>query len=261
MPTPPSHEDIAYMLAHEDDDRRLWFIGVNAACLGVAYVAIGLRFLCRYRVGTKAGWDDWLIMIAGFLVTGHVACLFQTVKFGMGRHAVPHVTDIKGFALTALIAQTFYNLAIPAVKLSILSLYSRIFHRTTGWFTPTLYVTALFVFLYTIPQCFAYIFQCVPIESLWRDLGPGMKVYCINFKAVIIVFGIINIVTDWWILALPIPVVLGLRMEKRTKWSLCALFLLGGFVCVISIIRLLLRSRWRRSIQAGTTHPSPQSPL
>lgn len=56
---------------------------------------------------------------------------------------------------------------------------------------------------------------------------------------VIIVFGIINIVTDWWILALPVPVVMGLHMEKRTKWSICALFMLGGFVCVISIVRLV----------------------
>jgi hypothetical protein len=54
----------------------------------------------------------------------------------------------------------------------------------------------------------------------------------------IIVFGVINIVTDWFILLLPIPIVLGLRLDSRKKWSICSLFLIGFAVCVISIIRL-----------------------
>jgi hypothetical protein len=126
---------------------------------------------------------------------------------------------------TALVAQTFYNLCIPTIKISILTLYSRIFSRTTGWFTPTLYVSAIFVALYSIPQVLTYIFQCVPIRSLWERVDSSV---CINFKDVIVVFGIINIVTDWAILALPLPVVAGLKMERRTKFSISALFLLGG---------------------------------
>ncbi|KAF2475039.1 uncharacterized protein BDR25DRAFT_384564, partial [Lindgomyces ingoldianus] len=205
----PTAQDISYWQAHLGDDRRSWFVGLNATFLVLAYVAVSLRFLSRLKIGTKIGLDDWLICCAA-------------VKFQ-----------------TSLIAQTFYNLCTPTIKLSILALYSRIFCRTHGWFTPTLYLTAIFVFLYTVPQCFAYIFQCVPIESLWKDLGPGGKVYCINFQAVIVTFGIVNILTDWWILALPVPVVIGLQLERRTKWSICTLFLLGGFVCVISIIRLI----------------------
>jgi hypothetical protein len=82
-----------------------------------------------------------------------------------------------------LVAQTCYNLCIATVKLSILCLYARIFQRTHGWFRPTLYVAGLFVFSYTIPQCFVYILQCMPISSLWTEYGPGNTVVCINFKA------------------------------------------------------------------------------
>ncbi|KAF2113080.1 hypothetical protein BDV96DRAFT_648693 [Lophiotrema nucula] len=238
----PSAEEIAYMEAHVDDDRRLWFVGINAACLAVGYLAVTLRFLSRSKIGTNLGLDDWLIGLALLFLTGHTGCLFVAVRFGMGRHAIL-VNDLKSLAVVTLVAQTFYNLCISTIKLSILSLYGRIFNRTTGWFTPTLHISALFVVLYTIPQCVTYVFRCVPVESLWTDYGPGFKVYCINFQAVIVSFGIINIVTDWYILALPLPVVVGLKLERRTKWSICSLFMIGGLVCVISIIRLIYARR------------------
>jgi hypothetical protein len=123
-------------------------------------------------------------------------------------------------------------------------LYGRIFAQTAVWFSHTLWLTALFIFMVMIPQCFVYIFQCVPIDSLWNDYGPGYRIVCINFQAAIVAFGIINIVTDWWILALPIPIVMALSLERRTKWSICSLFLVGGVVCVLSIIRLLYAKRF-----------------
>jgi hypothetical protein len=95
-----------------------------------------------------------------------------------------------------------------------------------------------------IPQCFVYVFQCVPIDSLWNDYGPGYRIVCINFQAAIVAFGVINIVTDWWILALPIPVVMALSLERRTKWSICSLFLVGGVVCILSIVRLFYAKRF-----------------
>lgn len=95
-----------------------------------------------------------------------------------------------------------------------------------------------------IPQCFVYVFQCVPIDSLWNDYGPGYHIVCINFQAAIVAFGVINIVTDWWILAIPIPVVMALSLERRAKWSICSLFLVGGIVCVLSIVRLLYANRF-----------------
>ncbi|KAF2262580.1 hypothetical protein CC78DRAFT_545766 [Lojkania enalia] len=240
----PTPADIEYMLARVGEDRRQWLVGGNVASLVLVFLSVGLRILSRVKIGTRVGLDDWLICLAATLASGHIISQFVAVSLGMGRHAVL-VTDIKALAICNLIAQMCYNLCIPTIKLSILSLYGRIFHRTTGWFTPTLYISASFIFLYTIPSVFTYLFRCLPIESLWTDLGPQRKISCINFQAgadtqaVIIAFGTINILTDWWVLLLPLPVVINLQLEKRAKWSICSLFLIGGFVCVVSIIRLV----------------------
>ncbi|KAF2737795.1 hypothetical protein EJ04DRAFT_430322, partial [Polyplosphaeria fusca] len=234
----PTAQEIAHQVAHANDDRRPIFIAANVVFLVLAFVAVGLRFFARRKSKTPLGWDDWLICLAAALLTGHVTCLLWCVRLGMGRHTI-YITDVKGFLITSLFAETFYNLSIPATKLSILALYRRIFSRATGWFTATLNCTALFVILYTIPQCFTYVFRCVPVESLWTEYGPGTKVTCVNFQAIMVSFGIINIITDWFILLLPLPVLLGLKLERRAKWSICVLFLLGGLVCIVSIIRLL----------------------
>jgi hypothetical protein len=214
------------MRAHASDDKRTGFILLNAIFLAIAYCAVALRYLSRHRQGTKIGKDDVLITVALILVTGHAVCLCVATHFGMGRRGI-FVTEIKSLAITATIAQCFYNSSIPCIKLSILFIFGLIFQRTTGWFTPSLYITGIFVFAYSFAQVFVYLLRCVPISSLWTP-NEAVHAVCLNFRTAIIVFGIINIVTDWVILALPIPVVVGLRMETRTKWTLCGLFVWGG---------------------------------
>jgi magnesium-transporting ATPase (P-type) len=179
----PSPEQINHMTAHASDDRRPWFIGVNVLCLVLAYFAVGLRIISRLKIGTNIALDDYLIIASALLLTGHVTCLLVAVKLGMGRHAI-FVTNLKDFAITNLVGQTFYSIMVGTIKLSILSLYARIFQRMKGWFKPTLWSTALIIVLIVIPQCFSYVFQCVPIDSLWTEYaGPQYRVYCLNFQA------------------------------------------------------------------------------
>lgn len=133
------------------------------------------------------------------MVTGHVTCLLVSVRLGMGRHEI-FVENAKTFAIVSprthtrthlqtdssqsnLCAQTFYNLGTGITKLSILCLYGRIFKGTRRWLTPISYATALFICMVMIPQCFVYILQCVPIDSLWKVYSKPYVVMCINFQA------------------------------------------------------------------------------
>ncbi|KAF2015775.1 hypothetical protein BU24DRAFT_462004 [Aaosphaeria arxii CBS 175.79] len=234
----PSPEQLASMQANVGDDARPWFIGVNVMCLALGIFAVALRVASRMRLGTKLGLDDYLVGFALIFLGGHIGSCLAAVKYGMGRHAIL-ISDRRKFAISLLTGQIFYTLGMGAVKLSILALYGRIFQRTAGWFSAVLGATALFVLLYTIPQTFVYGLQCVPLDSLWLDYPvPFMRVYCLNFQAALIAFGIINIATDWFLLVLPVPFILGLKLERRTKWTLCWMFFLGAFVCVVSVVRL-----------------------
>ena len=72
MSLPP--EALAYQTAHINDDRGPEVIAVDAVLTILATVAIGLRFLVRWRthVGFKA--DDYTILLAGVRVND-VRCI------------------------------------------------------------------------------------------------------------------------------------------------------------------------------------------
>lgn len=108
-------------------------------------------------------------------------------------------------------------------KVSILALFYRIF--PFKWFKVTILCLGIFIVAYTVPQMFGTIFQCVPIRAKWT---PGITPKCINYVAMIITCGVINIVTDFIMLGLPIPALWSLQVSSHRKWALTFMFLIGG---------------------------------
>ncbi|KAK5164744.1 uncharacterized protein LTR77_009407 [Saxophila tyrrhenica] len=80
------------------------------------------------------------------------------------------------------------------------------------------------------------IFACHPVRYAWnRSIDGG----CVETTPWWFSYAAINISTDVAILALPIPLINGLmRITKRQKMVLMGVFLLGAFVCVVTIVRM-----------------------
>ncbi|KAM0322191.1 hypothetical protein ACHAQA_009681 [Verticillium albo-atrum] len=73
----------------------------------------------------------------------------------------------------------------------------------------------------------------------------------------LIIVGVLNIVTDFMLLVLPIPLVVSMKAAWKLKMQLYALFLLGVFIIAITIIRLPINannkdSQVNRSTWAST---------
>ena len=106
--------------------------------------------------------------------------------------------------------------------MSILCFYRRIFPQR--WFKYTLVGLGLFVSLYNIAAFFGDIFQCVPLRKLWNPAVPGT---CFNYEALIIASGVLNVVTDFAILGLPMPLLWRLEAPTRRKRLLSIVFSFG----------------------------------
>lgn len=116
-----------------------------------------------------------------------------------------------------------YNVTLPVIKMSILSLYGRIFPQER--FNSILLVLGAFVIAYSLATVFADIFQCVPISSLWDATEPT---FCMNYPALIISTGVVNTVTDIIMLSLPMPLLWKLQLSTTKKKLITGLFLMGG---------------------------------
>jgi hypothetical protein len=94
--------------------------------------------------------------------------------------------------------------------------------------------TAVFVVAWIVVMEVVLGFSCRPIQAFWGD-AEGK---CINLVAFTYFTNITNLVTDLWIFALPIPIILKLQASKEKKIGLCFLFSIGLGTCAISAARL-----------------------
>ena len=152
---------------------------------------------------------------------------FIGIQNGLGRHldyllatqAPPVILDKMLYA-----AQIIYVLAPVAVKLSLLLLYKRIFVTTMHRkFTIVLYGMGSFVLIYGTVFLFLSIFICTPISSFWT-IQEG---WCFDEWGYTLSYSVVNIITDFTIWALPIPLVWSLYLPKGQKIGLSLVFLLG----------------------------------
>lgn len=110
-------------------------------------------------------------------------------------------------------------------KLAILLQYLRIFvpnkQSKTYRFTQLLIWTN-FIFYVVLGFCAA--FMCSPRERIWNPLVPGK---CLSLAGILIAGGVINIFSDFCVLALPLTSIWQLQMATRHKIGISAVFAVG----------------------------------
>lgn len=152
------------------------------------------------------------------------------------------------------ITELLWNTILPAIKISILLFYRRLFPLRRLLVASSI-IGAIVVAWYIAIQITA-IFQCLPIHYFWLRVGRG---HCIRTTNFYIALASLNLATDVAVLILPIPFIWQIQIRKSKKLSLSAVFLVGLMyyafqcskkqfskdltkyvrsVCVTSVIRL-----------------------
>ncbi|KAH6723368.1 hypothetical protein BKA61DRAFT_10012 [Leptodontidium sp. MPI-SDFR-AT-0119] len=124
-----------------------------------------------------------------------------------------------------------YNLSLTSIKISIILQYLRVFVGQSIRFW--CWASIALVALYGVETVITAILACIPVGTFW--LGGGK---CMSRKFIWFFNAAFNILTDIIILALPMPVLSSLRLPIKQKIGLMFVFALGGFVCLVSVLRL-----------------------
>jgi hypothetical protein len=117
-----------------------------------------------------------------------------------------------------------YNLGLTSVKCSILCQFFRFFidrrARLTCW------IALGAVIAYGFCNVMGSIFACTPVAFFWdRSLPNG---HCINLLAFWFSNAAFNILSDIFIIILPIPVLKSLSIPRKQKYGLIMIFIMGG---------------------------------
>ncbi|CAH0046963.1 unnamed protein product [Clonostachys solani] len=256
LPSPPDDVDLTA-------DKRPMVIGASVATWILAVFAVLLRIISRKIKGLNLWYDDWLVVAALIPAVVHVsgvagygqcgpffdtlvsANILEAVSRGVGQHVwVASPEGTYAWAIGLFIGEICYTLTLLLVKLAILAFYWRSFSikrsvkiiiwilvaTTSGWAFSLLVATFL---------------QCIPTRAFWERFNPynpllPSEYHCgVDSLPFFIGNAIPNIVTDIVMIILPIPYIWSLQLPVQQKLALGGVFVVGIFVTIVSLVRLI----------------------
>lgn len=201
----------------------------------VASIAVFLRLGAKRL--TKAGLtvDDYWIMFALVSFWVYVGVMLWGMFNGAGGESMTNISHFKFsgyeiFLKSIRIDIPLFGVTITSVKLSLLSLYHRIF--SAPWVRRSSIALSVLCVLWLIVIVVDSIFVCF----FTQDYPYG----CIDFGRFFLILCLVEVLIDIAILCLPLRMISGLQLPLQHKIILSFTFLVGGFVCITGIIRVAL---------------------
>ncbi|KAF4550745.1 Hypothetical protein D9617_16g015350 [Elsinoe fawcettii] len=209
-------------------------MAVVLSTLGVATVAIALRFYTRVAIVRNFWPEDWTLAASWLFSVGLAAASVVQVKHGAGRHIIVLPYPIIVQQLKALYATLIlYGFAINLVKISILLQIRRVFPQK--FIRRSSLVLMIITFIVAIVGLSLQIFECNPIPKAYNPMLPGK---CIPHIISWFTGASLNMLLDIAIFLLPLPPLRKLKIPRRQKVTLYLVFCLGFSVCIVSVVRL-----------------------
>ncbi|KZL69063.1 integral membrane protein [Colletotrichum incanum] len=196
--------------------------------LVIATIILAIRIHTRRCITNAFGWDDILIVLAFIPATGFVVLgVIATNNYGWGRHIWDLPTDmLAGSLQIGLASQILFDLATSFTKLSTLALMYRIACAASNKLRVLVMALQIFISVNCIVFMLVAMLQCRPLKLYWTlSIGPQN---CINEAAHLLVASIINTVTDFAVVLLPLALVRVVYADKLTSRQMTIVNLLFG---------------------------------
>ncbi|KAL8815758.1 MAG: hypothetical protein Q9223_005138 [Gallowayella weberi] len=218
-----------------------WKVSV-ADCVGLGLVSIVIAARCvtKLRITKSPGWEDFIAVVTWLMFVAFTTLDFvQRFRYGAGRHTWDLPPEYyNGYFRIGVARSYLYVLGTMLAKLSLLLFLYRIF-RVERKFQIAAWALGTILVVWTVISFCLMIFACRPLKASWditAQLDPKTKCKPAAYNTLNIQ-GICNILTDFGLLFLPIPMVWRLQMSLKKKLGVAAVFATGAFICAIAIVR------------------------
>ncbi|KAL8722482.1 MAG: hypothetical protein Q9225_001046 [Loekoesia sp. 1 TL-2023] len=215
-----------------------------AVCIPFILIFAIVRMYVTIRLREHRSKDDYTFMLATVCTLIYISLVIALLSKGLFGTHVWDLTlgDLRNTPfLLVLLLESLWGPFVWFIKLSLLQLYLYLFGRLQwmkrlAWIA--ILVTGLFYFSITI----AKIALCAPRESETYIMAFSTR-RCNNTRVLGVVTGVFNIVSDLYLLVLPVPAVWKLQVSGRDKFRSLAAFMTGIIALNASILGLYYRVR------------------
>lgn len=211
-------------------------ITIVSVLVAFATLAVALRFAARMKLRLSLQKDDWLCLMALVCLLGMLVELILWCTIGGNGSHIGDLNSetILNFWKIFLANQFTYFVLCPLLRISIICFYQRLF-STRRFLLVTNCIIGL-IALWGVGIFLSCALQCRPLRGFW---DKGIEADCFDGNRFFIVNQVFNIIMDFVLLALPLPIIWRLHRSWREKLGLSGIFLIGGFVCFASIYRIV----------------------
>lgn len=212
-------------------------LAVTIAMLVLSFAFVFLRMLSRAAIVKHFAIDDYLMIAAWLIAFGMSFSICYGTAWGLGRNEANVPANWQPTLHKANYAfEVLYQPALMALKTSILAFYLTFStaHRTFRWACfATLFVVNAGGFALTMLT----VFQCRPISATFDDPTPE-DASCTDIVTIFLSSAPLNLITDFAILFLPMPILTSMRLPRKQKLILIITFSFGFFVAAVDVVRI-----------------------
>ncbi|KAI1484399.1 hypothetical protein F5X96DRAFT_457312 [Biscogniauxia mediterranea] len=222
------------------EDRSPELLKVCIILLTTTVIATALRCYTRLGLVKAFGADDWTMMAATVSFILYCTCSMTGVHYGTGRHFADLTTpNIEKAMMYWWLCYIWYCLTMIASKISIGIFLLRIAVQRIHHYI--IYVNLLLTVVTGIVFFFVTLFQCNPIPYFWLRYGGTVEGSCIDVGIIVALtylYSAFSVICDFTFAILPIFLIWGLQMEKRTKVALIPILSMGCVASSAVVVRL-----------------------
>ncbi|KAL2819497.1 hypothetical protein BJX63DRAFT_428712 [Aspergillus granulosus] len=203
-------------------------------------ISVSLRAYARLKKH-QVGIDDYLLALGAVgttLCCGALFPIFLNDVWGRHEWDIPASSIGPRYFKYSLAAGCLYNISAMFIKISILTFYFRMF-------SPSLRARAL-IWAGIVVICVMYMGLTISLLAWmvphWDDLSPANS-RSLRTSARIIDFtlGVFSVVSDFYVLAIPIAIVFRLHIATNRKIGVACIFLVGFVSLGCSIAGTIFR--------------------
>ncbi|KAL6722052.1 hypothetical protein ACLMJK_001157 [Lecanora helva] len=162
-------------------------------------------------------------------------------NYGNGRHLWEiKLRDYIQFGKWGAPNVVIYIPAAGLAKVAILLFYLRI--NPDRNFRFAVFGVLFVTISYMVAMVLALIFQCDPISGFW-DVQVHLTAKCVSTAKLYLANSILNVLTDFMVLLLPIPMLVALQVGLKQKVLIWSAFAAGSLTAILSTVRAYYISR------------------
>ncbi|KAK5632612.1 hypothetical protein RRF57_008326 [Xylaria bambusicola] len=202
-------------------------LAISITTMVIALCTCILRYCVRFRINQTIGWEDYFV--GGAMFVGIIGVSFAIVE-----------SVSQDNAQSALqfdyLAQPWLNMSSALSKTSIYLFIQRLISRDRTW-RIVLIVQIAFLLLINVAYTFTTLFQCRPLEKLWK---PDISGYCwsIDIQQSIGYFqGALDVLTQLFIALFPIMIIQDLEIPRNVRWPFSILSVTSVIVAMFGALR------------------------